>query len=188
MNSLFITCSKLYEVRIIIMNSSLDLSPKSGYLHSLQTQAKHDNRTCVVGGLVRNAQGKVFVQKRSPDRRLFPNCWDIIGGHVDPGETLYEALVRETEEETGWQLARIVSVAGIFDWEGHRGGWTEPMREFDFVIEVEGDLNQPRIEVGKITEVRWIGLDDLWILEEDRDANDIAVYEVMRKVLADTSP
>ena len=163
--------------------SPRDLSPDSEYLRALQAQAEQDGRTCVVGGLVLNPQGKVFVQKRSPNRRLFPNCWDIVGGHVEDGESLYEALARETEEETGWQLARIIRLAGIFDWEAGRGGWSESMREFDFVIEVHGDLDQPRIEVGKITEVRWIGWDDLWILEEDRAVNDIAVYEVVSKVL-----
>ena len=160
-----------------------DFSPDSDYLHALQAQAEQDGRTCVVGGLVLNPQGKVFVQKRSPNRRLFPNCWDIVGGHVDPGETLYEALARETEEETGWRLARILSVAGIFDWDAGRGDWTESVREFDFVIELHGDLDKPRIEVGKVSEVRWIGRDDLWILEEDRAANVITVYEVVSKVL-----
>jgi 8-oxo-dGTP diphosphatase len=29
----------------------------------------------------------------------FPNHWDLIGGHVEEGETPEEALVRETKEE-----------------------------------------------------------------------------------------
>jgi 8-oxo-dGTP diphosphatase len=34
----------------------------------------------------------------------FPNHWDLIGGHVEPGESPEQALVRETKEEIGYQL------------------------------------------------------------------------------------
>ena len=34
----------------------------------------------------------------------FPNHWDLIGGHVEAGETPEQALVRETKEEIGLEL------------------------------------------------------------------------------------
>jgi 8-oxo-dGTP diphosphatase len=34
----------------------------------------------------------------------FPNHWDLIGGHVEEGETPEEALVREYNEELGLEL------------------------------------------------------------------------------------
>ena len=34
----------------------------------------------------------------------FPNHWDLIGGHVEEGETPEQALVRETKEEIGLEL------------------------------------------------------------------------------------
>jgi len=35
----------------------------------------------------------------------FPNHWDLFGGHLEPGETPEEALVREVKEELGIELA-----------------------------------------------------------------------------------
>lgn len=84
-------------------------------LQSLQTQATAEGRACVVGGLIVNDQGQVFAQKRNEERSLFPGCWDIVGGHVEAGETLHQALAREIEEETGWQLVRIIDLLELFD-------------------------------------------------------------------------
>jgi hypothetical protein len=138
----------------------------------------------VVGGLIVNNERQVFVQKRSPDRQLFPGCWDIAGGHVEPGETLFEALAREIEEETGWQLVEIKEVVDIIDWEEETDGQTRKNREFDFVVEVRGDLDQPQIEEEKFTEFRWVGQAELEVLKESRLADDTLIFELVGKALA----
>jgi 8-oxo-dGTP pyrophosphatase MutT (NUDIX family) len=55
-----------------------------------------------VGALIRDDQQRVYVQRRTAERRLLPGIWDIVGGHVEAGETPEQALAREVEEETGW--------------------------------------------------------------------------------------
>ena len=36
----------------------------------------------------------------------FPNCWDLIGGHVEEDETPEQALIREYKEELGLTLTK----------------------------------------------------------------------------------
>ena len=50
---------------------------------------------------------------RRAAHRSYPDCWDLIGGHVEPGEAFEQTLVREVEEETGVtpvQFTRFVSL------------------------------------------------------------------------------
>ena len=51
-------------------------------------------------GAILLSGGKLLLGRRAA-HRSYPDCWDIIGGHVEPGETIEQTLVREVEEETG---------------------------------------------------------------------------------------
>ncbi len=43
---------------------------------------------------------RLFLQKRAPDKDLFPDYWDTsVGGHVSLGEEIKTALLREAKEE-----------------------------------------------------------------------------------------
>lgn len=47
-----------------------------------------------------NSKGEIYLQKRSRLKDTFPGKWDTsVGGHVDLGETIEQALLRETAEE-----------------------------------------------------------------------------------------
>jgi isopentenyldiphosphate isomerase len=49
-----------------------------------------------------NGKGDLLLQKRSAEKDIQPGKWDTsVGGHVDYGETVEEALFREVREELG---------------------------------------------------------------------------------------
>ncbi|GID97291.1 hypothetical protein Adi01nite_67030 [Amorphoplanes digitatis] len=113
--------------------------------------------------------GRIFFQRRSAQRKLFPNAWDIVGGHLEPGETVGDALGREIFEETGWRLSVVLGQVGEYSYTGEDG---LERHETDFLVRVDGDLARPRLEAGKHTEYRWLGPGELAVLDESAEIND----------------
>jgi RimJ/RimL family protein N-acetyltransferase len=132
-----------------------------------------------VGAFIADSHHRIFVQRRSPGRRMLPGIWDVVGGHLEAGETPEQALSRELTEETGWTLARID--AQIADWEWEWDGVSR--RELDFLVAVTGDLGAPRLEAGKQDAYAWVGPDDLDLLMVGRTDNDRRLRDIVAKAV-----
>ncbi len=50
---------------------------------------------------------KILLAHRHPRRRWYPNCWDLIGGHIEAGESPEQALRRECREEIAVDLVKM---------------------------------------------------------------------------------
>ncbi|WP_328885064.1 NUDIX hydrolase [Streptomyces sp. NBC_00316] len=136
-----------------------------------------------VGAVILNPRGEAFAQKRSPHRRLFPDTWDIVGGHVEAGETLLEALAREVEEETGWRLRHVRRFLGTATWKGDDGAGIR--HEADYLVDVEGDLDHPALEWSKHSAYGWFGADNLDRLKENREPGEFLIHDLIARTLQD---
>lgn len=128
-----------------------------------------------VGALIRDADHRVYVHRRTATRRLLPGIWDIVGGHVESGETPEQTLAREVEEETGWRVRDVV--ARVADWQWEHDGRVR--RELDYLVTVDGDLDRPRLEEGKHDASAWVGPGDLELLMEGRTDGDRRLRDVV---------
>jgi len=71
-----------------------------------------------------NSKGEIYLQKRAMTKDTFPGKWDTsVGGHVDLGETIEQALLRETAEE--------LNITGIHPI---------PMVQYKWETEIESEL------------------------------------------------
>ena len=140
-----------------------------------QVETAQQNGIVCLASVLPVHERKIFVQKRSAERKLFPNCWDIIGGHIEENETLEGALLRETFEETGWHFGRLLDFVGAYDSliDGRK------YREFVFLANVEGWLDRPQLEEGKVSEALWISEKELDILLENRPSGDRYIYNIV---------
>ena len=67
-----------------------------------------------VGGIIRNEEGDILLQKTAHDER-----WSLPGGAIDPGEKPSEAIIREVKEETGLTI-HPTHILGLFGGEEFR--------------------------------------------------------------------
>ncbi|MBS1903706.1 MAG: NUDIX pyrophosphatase [Bacteroidetes bacterium] len=60
-----------------------------------------------------------LVLHRSADEPVYPNCWQVVTGGIDPGETAVDAALREMLEETGlrpetmWAVPYVASFYSV---------------------------------------------------------------------------
>lgn len=73
----------------------------------MEDRKETKERVCVGAVLVRNQDRRpdgpplVLLGKREAKRAFYPGVWDVLGGHLEPGETAERALIRELREEAG---------------------------------------------------------------------------------------
>ena len=139
-----------------------------------------DGRTHVAAAVIVDPVGRVFAQRRSPTRKIFPNCWDVVGGHVEAGETMLQGLSREIHEETGWRLRTVEAEVLALDWDPGDG---LVRHEVNYLVRVEGDLSAPRLEEGKHTEFLWVDDSLVHLLRDAREPDDYFITDVVRQGL-----
>lgn len=61
--------------------------------------------------IVINSENELLLQKRAPTKMKLPNTWSITQGHVDSGENVEVAAIRETQEELGMKDLKLEDLA-----------------------------------------------------------------------------
>lgn len=116
-----------------------------------------ERHAIATAALVRD--GRLLLAHRHPQRRWYPNCWDLVGGHIELGESPEDAVRRECLEEIG---VRVIDPRPI------------PMRTEDPAIDMYGFL---------VT--KWSGEPANLAPEEHDDLRWFSPDEVAGLVLAD---
>ena len=71
-----------------------------------------------VAAAVFRREGRVLLCHRRPNRQWYADCWDLPGGHLEPGETGEDAVARECAEELGVRVRDVRRHAAGLDLPG----------------------------------------------------------------------
>ncbi|GAB2478226.1 NUDIX domain-containing protein [Promicromonospora xylanilytica] len=109
---------------------------------------------------VRDHVGRLLLIHRTDN-----DLWALPGGGIDPGETVREAGVRETEEETGYHV-RITGLVGIYTDPRHVIEYSDGEVRAQFSICMRGTVTGGALRTsGESSEVVWQRIDRLDELE-----------------------
>jgi ADP-ribose pyrophosphatase YjhB (NUDIX family) len=105
-----------------------------------------------VNVVVVNGSGEILLIRRSDN-----DNWALPGGAIDLGESVAQAAIRETKEETGIDC-EITGLVGIYSDPKHIILYTsnnEARQEFSIVLTARPLRGQPTTS-DESTEVRWV--------------------------------
>ena len=87
--------------------------------------------------------------------------WLQPGGHIEPGETPWDAARREAEEETGLTFRPWAGPPRLAHVDVHDGGRGHTHLDLRYLLEPVGDAT-PRPPAGESQDVRWFGWDEVF--------------------------
>jgi len=117
---------------------------------------------------------KILLEKRPPDSKVYPNCWDTPGGHLESNETPEQALVREMKEELNIVCKRFYLACVQDDREPGSNCF---YRHFVYIVKAwEGE---PRSLENR--EIKWFGLEEALCLKSLNPLIGFALSDLIHK-------
>jgi 8-oxo-dGTP diphosphatase len=125
----------------------------------------------VAACVIRNDSGEfLLVQEAQP--KVY-GLWNLPAGHVDKGESIELAAVREAKEETGLDVELIEKI-GIW-----HGAVEEPIRHA-FTVHVSG--GELAAQAGEILDVKWFSYNKIAKMREEGKLRVEWIFDAITRV------
>jgi len=109
-------------------------------------------------------KNKILLQHRTDDAEVLAGYWAFFGGGIQEGETPFDAVMRETQEELCYQLSQPKLVLKKEFYLGSKKGYMHVYTE---------RYNQSPLILNEGQNMRWYSIDEIEVLEKviphDRD-------------------
>ena len=116
-----------------------------------------------VYGFIFNKNGDVLLQKRSKNKKLWPNLWDITaGGHVLTGEFGTQALIREIREELGIEVIenQIKYLVGSTSTNIKNGIINNHFNEC-YIVTKDIDISKIKLQEDEVSDIKWFNKEEI---------------------------
>lgn len=103
---------------------------------------------------IMNSDGKIYIQKRANNRKIFPNKWENPGGGAVSGQNSEQTFIREFEEELGISpdLTNSKLILTV-------------KREKDFVdmwfVKQNFKISDLKLQTEEVSQAKWVTFDEI---------------------------
>lgn len=130
----------------------------------------------VIDGFIKNSEGKLFIPRRHPDKRLFPLRLDVsVGGHVTSGDSYDETFAKEAQEELNIDISHFT-----YKILGKMSPFTDGVSAFTTVYEIESN-ETPNYNPEDFIEHLWLTPEELMARIEGGDLGKGNLPKIVRK-------
>lgn len=152
---------------VLVMDEYIDIVDKNGQLTGEICLKSHAHKTGLYHNTVHvwlyTKDGDILLQQRSFKKEICPGLWDVsAAGHVDSGELLEEAAIRETYEELGLKLTKkdLKKIGVFLKEQQYANGITDNEFHHTFIAPLEIPLDQLTYDSYEVENIKLISTKD----------------------------
>lgn len=110
-----------------------------------------------------NSEGQILLQKRSQNKKLWPNKWDMtVGGHVQAGELGRQAIIRECKEELGIDICDndvkyLVGSSSVYNNKGYINNHYDEC----YLIMKDINIKHLKLQLEEVSEIKYFSKQEI---------------------------
>lgn len=144
-------------------------------MNNLEWEASIERAAVVVACLIKKDHKYLLVQEGQPKAY---GLWNLPAGHVDKGEKIREAAIREAKEETGYDVRLIKEIAIL-----HEDATNAVKHVFSANI-IGGEIS---FKSDEILDVKWLTFEEIKTINDNRKIRRSWVWDIIKKDHRETS-
>lgn len=110
-----------------------------------------------------NSKNQVLLQKRSANKRMWPNLWDITaGGHVLAGEFGFQSIIREIKEEIGIDInSNDITFIGASTSQNIKNEIKNKHFNEYYIVNKDIDVSDLVLQEEEVSDAKWFEKEDI---------------------------